>query len=249
MVDWHGRQKTKDGKPPANVFRLLPRGYSQYTRNEAEVLAKKDMAPRRDAHRDVRLLPGQERHVRAALAEEKRLDRERSLDKHAGFTMLFDLIVDTGLRLSEAFKMRLDQVDLVRGVLRVEGSKGARGAIKPRVVPLKRPLRAQLERWVAERQEIGALRLFSFWDGTPEDVRRTTLRLSARFSTLFKYAGLKDFTEHDLRREATCRWFELRNERGWVFSDIEICRLMGWTDTRMALCYASLRGEDLADRL
>ncbi|MCG9015218.1 hypothetical protein, partial [Laribacter hongkongensis] len=59
-----------------------------------------------------------------------------------------------------------------------------------------------------------------------------------------------DFTEHDLRHEATCRWFSMRDARGaWVFSDIEICRIMGWTDTRMALRYASLRGEDLSSRL
>ena len=49
--------------------------------------------------------------------------------------------------------------------------------------------------------------------------------------------------------EAACRWFELRNDRGWVFSDIEICRVMGWKDTRMALRYASMRGEDLSSRL
>ena len=41
----------------------------------------------------------------------------------------------------------------------------------------------------------------------------------------------------------------LRNATGWVFSEIEICRIMGWSDTRMMLRYASLRGSDLASRL
>ena len=76
------------------------------------------------------------------------------------------------------------------------------------------------------------------------------MRLSARFGTLFAYAGVTDMTEHDLRHCATCMWFGLRDAGGrWVFSEIEICRIMGWSDTRMALRYASLRGEDLAARL
>ena len=46
---------------------------------------------------------------------------------------------------------------------------------------------------------------------------------------------MPDFREHDLRHEATCRWVELRNATGWVFSEIEVCRIMGWSDTRMML--------------
>lgn len=92
--------------------------------------------------------------------------------------------------------------------------------------------------------------VFPFWDGTPEDKDRASGRLTARFRALFDYAQVPGFTEHDLRHEATCRWVELRTPGGgWVFSDIEICRIMGWSDTRMMLRYASLRGADLADRL
>ena len=75
-------------------------------------------------------------------------------------------------------------------------------------------------------------------------------RVSARFAVLFDYAQVPDFTAHDLRHEATCRWVELRSAGGgWLFSDVEICRIMGWSDPRMMLRYASLRGEDLAARL
>ena len=43
---------------------------------------------------------------------------------------------------------------------------------------------------------------------------------------------------------------ELRDPRGgWAFSEIEICRIMGWTDTKMIMRYASIRGEDLAARM
>lgn len=49
--------------------------------------------------------------------------------------------------------------------------------------------------------------------------------------------------------EARCRWMTLKVDRGSIFNEIEICKIMGWTDTKMMLRYASLRGEDLADRL
>ena len=61
---------------------------------------------------------------------------------------------------------------------------------------------------------------------------------------------MRDCRGHDLRREAKCRWVEPRDAGGrWVFSEVEICKIMGWTDPRMMLRYASLRGTDLADRL
>ena len=64
------------------------------------------------------------------------------------------------------------------------------------------------------------------------------------------HAGVPDMKEHDLRHEACCRWFELRGKDGrWVFSDVEICKIMGWSDYSMVLRYASLRGEDLSSRL
>jgi integrase len=92
--------------------------------------------------------------------------------------------------------------------------------------------------------------LFSFWDGDPLSLDRTSNALSKRFKTLFTYAGMPDFTEHDLRHEATCRWASMRNKRdtGWMWSELEICKIMGWSKTDMFLRYASLRGEDLADR-
>ena len=92
--------------------------------------------------------------------------------------------------------------------------------------------------------------LWPYWSGDAADLAPATRRLSARFASLFRYAGLADITEHDLRHEAACRWFEMRDAAGrWVFSDVEVARIMGWASLAMALRYASLRGEDLAARL
>ena len=41
----------------------------------------------------------------------------------------------------------------------------------------------------------------------------------------------------------------MRSGNGWIFSETEICKIMGWKDTRMMLRYASLRGQDLSSRL
>lgn len=235
VIDWHHRVTT--GRDQVNPLRLLPRGYSVYSGREG-VPVKVDVV------RDRRLLPAEEAAVRSALSGVKRAGRERALVPDPAFALFFDLVLDTGLRLSEAYRLRCDQ--LGAGFLRVEGSKGHRGAAKPRTVPLKPVLRGKLGKWCEGRVGL----MFPFWDGTPEGRKRATSNLSARFAVLFDYAGVSDFTEHDLRHEAACRWFELRDGQGrWALSEIEICRVMGWASTKMALRYASIRGEDLVERI
>lgn len=246
VIDWHLQRAALPGQVPAsNVMRLLPTGYSLYTRTDAAALEVRGKGIKHDQKRNRRMGLDDERRIRAALAGEKHPDRERALTVDPAFLMLFELILDTGLRLREAYRLRADQLDLVKGLIHVEGSKGHRGMIKPRHVPIPPALAALLRVYCLGR--IGLL--FPFWPGTPEQLRRTSSRLSVRFGKLFEYAGVLDMTEHDLRHEATCRWVEMRNARGWVFSDIEVCRIMGWTDMNMMLRYASLRGEDLAARM
>lgn len=246
VYDWHLKRVTAKGSAmPANPLRLLPRGYSQYTAADAEHVDEVKF----DETRDRRLAPEEESRIRLALAGVKRVDRERPLQVDEELTLLFDLILDTGLRLREAYTLVPSQIDVEKGFINVQGTKASRGQRKPRTVPLKKHLRPRLREWCKGKRS----RVFqSLWDGDTDKkaLARTTARLSVRFMTLFRYAEVHDFTEHDLRHEATCRWFLLRDARGaWVFSEIEICRIMGWTNTKMALRYASLRGEDLADRL
>ena len=242
-IDWHHRRR---GQTVENPLRHMPRGYASPTATELSTLKAAGKTQKRDVHRDRRLSAAELSRVRDALAGKVRQDKQRPWGDDAGFALLFELILATGMRLSEAYRLRVDQIDLERWVIKVEGSKGHRGMIKPRVVPLIKPMRPLLQNWCRDR--VG--RVFDFWDGTPADRPRCTGRLSARFATLFDYAQVPDATEHDLRHCATCQWFELRDTAGrWIFSEIEICKIMGWSDTRMALRYASMRGEDLAARL
>ncbi len=247
VLDAYIRTKLKEGEAaPANPLRMMPRAYSQYTEAEAQALAAMNKAPKIDQARDRRLAADEEARLRAAMLGEKRPDRERAIEHDPAFVLLFDLIINTGLRLSEAFKLRVDQYDPQRGVINVEGSKGERGRIKPRVVPLVPALRPVLTAWCKDRVGL----IFPFWSGDPEETKRASARLSSRFRVLFDYADVPDCTEHDLRHEATCRWVTMRDKAGrWMWSEVEVCKIMGWTDTKMFLRYASLRGEDLADRM
>lgn len=243
VIDWYRR---KMGEAVANPLRSMPRGYASPTADELAALKDAGLEQRRDEQRDRRLDAGELERIRSALAGTPRPDRQRPLPADPAFALFFELILATGMRLSEAYSLRVDQIDFARWVINVAGSKGHRGKAKPRTVPLVRSMRVPLQNWCRDRVGL----VFAFWDGTPLDKPRCTSRLSNRFGTLFDYAGVDDCTEHDLRHCATCAWFELRDATGrWVFSEIEICKIMGWSDTRMALRYASLRGEDLAARL
>lgn len=243
VIDWHWRSH---GTSDTNPLRSMPRGYASPSARELAALKAAGLDARRDLQRNRRLTPDELGRCRSALAGTQRDGRQRTLPEDAGFALLFELILATGMRLSEAYSLRVDQIDMQRWLIRVDGSKGHRGAIKPRVVPLVAALRPLLLTWCQDR--IGLV--FAFWDGTPQDKKRATSRLSNRFRTLFDYAGVLYCTEHDLRHCATCQWFELRQPDGrWVFSEIEVCKILGWLDTKMVLRYASLRGEDLSARL
>jgi integrase len=246
VIDFQLRKSQASGQPtPVNPLKLLPAGYSNTNAAERATLQAAGKEVKKDQARDRRLSTDELERIRAALAGEKRTDRERALTRDPEFSLLFELILNSGLRLFEAYRLRVESVDIAGRFLRVDGSKGRGGAVKPRTVPIVRDLVQPLKDAVEGRRP--AELLFRFWDGSEEDRPRCTNRLSHRFGGLFAYANIQDFTEHDLRHEATCRWILMKNKDGaWAFTDAQIMKIMGWTSVTMMLRYASLRGEDLA---
>lgn len=250
VFDWHFAHT--DSKA-ANVWRLLPTGYSVYSDAETAELIAAGKAPRRDQKRDRRLAEGEDEKIRRVLAGERlRDDRERAMPADPELAVMYSTIVDTGMRLREAYTLTVQRVDLFRREIAVAGTKGHRGALKPRNVPIKGSLHRVLKPWI-ESLPAGETRLFpGRWDGSSEerDLERTTGRLGSAFANVFEHAGCVDLTEHDLRHEATCRWVTLRRPDGaWLRSDTEIVKIMGWSSSAMLARYASLRGEDLAHGL
>lgn len=246
-LDWHiRRQSDRVHQIPVNPLRLLPRSYSQYTKNEADQLVLAGKKPKIDESRDRRLSADEESNVRAALAGVKRPDRERPLLVDDAFRLFFDLILNTGLRLSEAYRLRVDHYDAAQHILHLDSSKVEGHITKRRSVPVPPCLRARLRDWCDGKTGL----MFPFWDGEEDSKPRTSGNLSNRFATLFKYAGVDDFREHDLRHEATCRWVSMKSkDGGWLWSEAEVCKIMGWSSSNMYLRYASLRASDLAKRM
>lgn len=239
----------------SNPIRLLPRGAASYNASDAREVAKVGGRARRDEQRDRRLRPGELERIEAALAGVKRDDRERPLDLPDGdaLPMLFWLILHTGLRLREAYQIRRGWVNLEQAVINLKSSKQWYGREKWRTVPIQPDLRTRLTTYLAAR-ELGPNDLiFPFLPdpATDKDLDRTTCRLSQRFRTLYTYAGCEGITEHDLRHEATCRWYEMRDAAGgWLFRETEIEKIMGWEPgSKMPARYASFRAEDLAQRM
>ncbi len=237
-----------------NPVRLLPKGYSAYSDLDARLARAAGGAPRRDEVRDRRLLPGEEERIVAALSGHQRPDRERALLLPGGNALLtlFWLILGTGLRLREAYRLTRGQVDLGAKVIRVQSSKQWRGRVVFRDVPMRPEVHAALVEYLATRSMLPAAPLFPFTteqSGLTE--KQVTQRLSDRFRIAFAYAGCDGLREHDLRHEATCRWLELRDAAGgWMFRGEEINRIMGWAPgSAMAQRYASFRAEDLARRM
>lgn len=250
VFDWHiAHHEIK----AANVWRLLPLGYSLYSQAEAEAAEAAGLSAKVDEKRDRRLATGEDERIRRVMAGEKlRDDRERALPADPELAAMYSIVVDTGLRMREAYMLTVPQIDLVKREIAVAGTKGHRGALKPRSVPIKGSLLRSIKPWI-ESLPAGETRVFpGLWDGSTaeKDLKRTTGRVGSAFARVFDHANCADLTEHDLRHEATCRWVTMRRPDGaWLRSEVEIAKIMGWSSLAMFLRYASLRGEDLAHGL
>lgn len=248
-IDWWLR--THPDVSLGNPLKLLPRGASVYTVADKAAAVAGGGVVKVDASRDHRVTGKVLDAIVDALNGVKRPDRERPVvhPDDVEFRTLFWTIFHTGLRLREAYTLQTDNVDLVRRTILARTSKQWHEKVLHRSIPIRPQLLPHIEAWMAQRPA-GSL-LFTFWSGDPADLKRTTARLSARFSNLFAYAGHPEITEHDLRHEATCQWLELRDSNGqWVFRNEEIDRIMGWVPgSEMSKRYASFRAEDLASRL
>jgi integrase len=246
--------RSNPGLGIANPVRLLPKGYSAYSEVDKALALAAGKKAKVDVQRDRRLGPGEEDRIIAALSGCQREDRERPLPLKGGLALLalYMLIVNTGLRLLEAYRLKRGQVDLTAGVIRAQCSKQWRGKVKFRDVPITPALSAHLEAYMTSRPGAPDAYLFPFMEEEPNMTTRTAgARLSARFTSAFGYARCPDLREHDLRHEATCRWLEMRAPNGsWMFRSEEVNRIMGWApNSVMAQRYASFRAEDLTQRM
>lgn len=221
---------------PVNHLRRLPKGYASYPESQQD-------APK-DVSRDRRLEPEEEVAVRRILAGEKPEGRQRAftLEHQDALIMLFDLALESAMRLREMYTLDVRQVDIEKKTVFLEKTKNG----SKRKVPLTSVIRPLLADYIARHKLKKRDRLFPWWDGdlSKDALRATTSRLSAQWAGIFDAAGCPDFTWHDTRHEATSRIFERTK-----LSDLRIAEITGHKDLRMLSRYANLRASDLADEM
>ncbi len=212
-----------------NPLRLLPNRYASYTALDGE--------KKTDIERDRRLLPGENEKIMWVLEGNfpDTVQRGIAMNDRLAWKLLFTLAVETAMRLREMYTLSASQVDLDKKTIFLDKTKNG----DKRQVPLSSVALAALEAW----RHNGDL-IFPFWDGKEESLRRTTMKLSRKWSTIARLAGCDDLRFHDLRHEAVCRLYE-RTRLG----DVQIARISGHKDLRMLKRYSNLRGSDLAEML
>ena len=242
-----------------NPLRTLPKRYAQY--NSLEVRDAKDKNPdyerREDLARDRRLEKHEEESIRNVITEKYELYSPKGVEKHytlelyqAATALLFELAIETAMRMREIYTIALDRVDLERRTIFLDKTKNGDN----RQVPLSTVAIAAIKKYLEfvgseSGEKVFSFRddlLFPWWNGSSlkDDLRSTTSALSTKFSRIFDQAGCSDFRFHDLRHEATSRLFEKTNLR-----ESEIQKITGHKNAAMLARYANLRGSDLASAL
>ena len=237
-----------------NPVKLLPKGYSVYTDLDSKLVTAKGGKAKVTTARDRRLLSGEHEKIIKVLSGYERPDRSRGLQLKGGDALLtlYLLIVNTGMRLKEAYSLRRGQVDMDAKLIRAQNSKQWRGKVSFRDVPMRVEVYEALRKYLSTRALLPNAWLFPFMEEEGVLGEKTvSSRLSFRFRIAFEYMGIEGLHEHDLRHEATCRWLELKDASGRdLFRLEELNKIMGWAPgSLMAQRYASFRGEDLAQRL
>lgn len=238
-LDWAVVQ----GGLPVNPLRQLPKGYAQYTEADGKaVTARKGGGQVKvSTERDRRLLPGEEKKIRAVLGGQKPKGRQRPLEllEKSALQALFDLALESAMRMAEMYTLDVGQVDFKKRTVFLERTKNG----SKRQVPMSSVAVKVLREFIGKRRS-GLV--FPWWNGVRDEkeLKRCTSQLSRQYSRIFEAAGCEDLRFHDLRHEATARLYE-RTE----LTDLQIAKITGHKDIRSLARYANLRGSDLAARL
>nr|WP_213766780.1 site-specific integrase [Caballeronia sp. dw_19] len=249
--DW----TVKSGNPslPINPLRLLPKRYATYTDEDSAAVRTQGKDPKEDIERDQRLHGDPEKAVRAVLDKVKPENRQRpfELQYRPALVFLFELAIESAMRLREMYTLSPAQVDIEQRTIFLDKTKNG----SKRQVPLTTVAIAAYKRYVGlveagdaemEGFTFDTDRLFPWWDGDrePKALATVTVRLSAQFGRIFDAAGCGEVTFHDLRHEATSRLYEKTS-----LSDVQIAKITGHSSTKLLMRYANLRGSELALQL
>ncbi|MBX9850075.1 MAG: site-specific integrase [Rhodocyclaceae bacterium] len=173
--------------------------------------------------------PGASRTRRLEGDEENRLFRELAKGKQAAIMVpLFRFAIETAARLGELLKLDWSDIKTSeqQGTMLLRDTKNG----EDRIVPLTQDAVMHLR---ALPSPIKSGRVFPVQEKNVRDARNFAL---AR-------AGIKDFRFHDLRHEATSRFFELG------LDSMEASAITGHKTLSMLKRYTHLRPDDLAKKM
>ena len=233
-LDWLSRRHPEQF--PGNPLRTLPRGYATYTEADGREAELSGGRMRADVERDRRLQDGEEDRIRAILAGAVPEGRGRALAlRHVdGLTVLFDLALESAMRMREMYTLDIDQIDFDRRTIFLDRTKNG----SKRQVPMTTVALGLLQEYVGERSGL----LFPWWQG--KSLEQTTAKLSMQFGRIFRAANCPDLKFHDLRHEAISRLYERTTLESAV-----IRKMVGHMSQRAHDRYMNLRAERFSDRL
>ena len=155
--------------------------------------------------------------------EEKLLKAAKEYGGHIHNIMAF--AIETAMRRGEIANMEWRSIDLKRKILAIDKTK----TDAPRTIPLSTKA---IEILNSEARNISGF----VWNIKPDSITQA-------FERVCKNAGISNLRFHDLRHEATSRFFE----KG--LNIMEVSSITGHKDLRMLKRYTHLKAEDLAQKL
>ncbi len=137
------------------------------------------------------------------------------------------LAIETGMRRGEICRIRPQDIDWGKSILIIPETKNG----IPRTIPLSSMARSALRDAVTTSKASSCV-----FDVEPHSITQA-------FNRACKRAGIDNLRFHDLRHEATSRFFE----KG--LNVMEVASITGHQDLRMLRRYTHIRAETLVDRL
>lgn len=182
--------------------------------------------------------PGQGRNRRLLPDEEQKLRAHLAAYSNPMVAWIFDIALETGMRVSEIRGLRMSQVNVDRRVVRLTDTKNN----EARTVPLTKHAATVFDAALGNPLRPDNCDLVFFGEPNKKGIRKP-YDFQKVWNTIKTSLGYTDLHFHDLRHEAVSRLVEAG------FSDQEVSAISGHKSMQMLKRYTHLRAEDLVDRL
>lgn len=227
-----------------NPLRYLPKGYAQYTNEDA-----KHSQMKINRIIDRRLNPGEEKRIRQVLAGKRKpkgKQRLLTLEHRAALQTMFDVALETAMRLSEIYALRAEHIDFAQQTIFLHNTKNVKRGTGPRgrEVPMTTVVQCVLHDYLKMLGFPKQGLIFPWWGGDVASRHQVTSKLSRLWGRVFEHAECDGLTFHCLRHEGTSRFYERTDLRHQ-----EIMEITGHESEEAHKRYRNLRGSYLAGKL